>query len=39
VVPMRLVATRLSQAAATRAQKKRKAKNSKNRRTSRDLTI
>jgi hypothetical protein len=39
VVPMRLVATRLSQAAATRAQKKRKAKASKNGRTSRDLTI
>jgi hypothetical protein len=39
VVPMRLVATRLSHAAATRAQKKRKAKASKNGRTSRDLTI
>jgi hypothetical protein len=38
-VPMRLVAVRLSEAASTRAQKKRKAKASKNGRTSRDLTI
>jgi hypothetical protein len=38
-VPMRAVAVRLSKAASARAQRKRKAKASKNGRTSRDLTI